>query len=46
MGYRCIKILVQATQGVKPPAEVIDTGVTVITADNVDQFLGTKDYTP
>ncbi len=44
MGYRCIKLLVQATQGAKPPSEIIDTGVTVITADNVDEFLGTGDY--
>ncbi len=46
MGYRCVKILVQANRGLKPEAEIIDTGVTVITADNVDRFLGTQDYTP
>ena len=44
MGYRCIKLLVQATQGVSPPSEIVDTGVTVITANNVDEFLGTGDY--
>jgi len=46
MGYRAIKILVQANRGVRPESEIIDTGVTVITADNIDQFLGTQDYTP
>lgn len=46
MGYRCVRILVQANRGLKPESEIIDTGVTVITADNVDQFLGTQDYTP
>jgi len=46
MGYRCIKILVQARKGVKPESQIIDTGVTVITAATVDQFLGKQDYTP
>jgi ribose transport system substrate-binding protein len=46
MGYRCVKILIQANRGLRPESEIIDTGVTVITAENVDRFLGTQDYTP
>lgn len=37
MGYRAIKVLVEANKGNKPKEEIIDTGVLVITKDNLKE---------
>lgn len=37
MGYRAIKVLVQANKGNKPKEKIIDTGVLVITKDNLKE---------
>lgn len=37
MGYRAIKVLVEANKGNKPKEKIIDTGVLVITKDNLKE---------
>ncbi len=37
MGYRAIKVLVEANKGNKPKTKIIDTGVLVITKDNLKE---------
>lgn len=37
MGYKAIKVLVAANKGIKPENKIIDTGVLVITKDNLEE---------
>jgi ribose transport system substrate-binding protein len=37
MGYKAIKVLVDAAHGRKPKQKIIDTGVLVITKDNLKE---------
>jgi ribose transport system substrate-binding protein len=37
MGYRAIKVLIDARKGKKPANKIIDTGVLVITKDNLEE---------
>lgn len=41
MGYKSVRILYDLAHGKKPPAEIIDTGIDVVTKENVEKFLKT-----
>jgi len=38
-GSESVKILADLKRGIKPPSAIIDSGVDIVTKDNVDQYV-------